>query len=876
MKKSHYKKLGDTHSNLKEDMENSSRIQDQPYSIQFSGLGIASSAAYIAVLVIISTTLVYFFVFIPLSYLNQSQIKTIWEFGIWLLWLVAFFSALVYFGLKYMSKNINRWIWRIAFYSNWVVWSIVYALSFLGLYPASDFVPLVAILTAAAFFLFEQIFSLTLKYNHYLSRSMSFAEQGSIFLALIAAFNLFLLFGQGFRSFLSRETLFTSSTIIFVFNLISLVIITYFAANIELNNPRSSRYKTISSLLICMAAVIANYIDTGFLSFWWLGMASLAPAVFYTAHSPTRQKSTVLALVLYSMLTLALILDAMTYRVSIETTWNIVKEFIFPAIGILATIVVAIPSFIKTLFPSLRSHQISGIDVIHGSQDIIDVDGFSVRALDQIMRIAIISMDFSYCEKLLAERRRFPSSELFEYFEIYYLCVQFTHARPVFVEKIVDDLDKQDVAITTQSDFSTYINNKFPQHVSNFNIWEGYFTKGYITIYLSEEKLSQSRPRTVYTQITTYVKNAFIILMILLSFSSQIIAPWMNVLPAVVAKAATWNSSRKNEIRLLLTSVAKPYQINDPDIRDYYAFSMWTWIQNREIYIGEKEDEHIYMPTEEIKTQLEYLETILSFYDKRDDFFFVVSNELGGYYKGLGDCKKAFTYFEKVLTSSISVERRDFAIAMSAKCFEEQDLPTALGLLEEAYQDVGYIQSRIVLAEIYYEQGRYRDTIELLNPIQSSLDAVTLSFLGESFYHESQYTNSIGILEAAISDNALAVHVDREIYSYLYLGSAFLETNDPFKAGEYYYKAFSGQICPALSILTTDEIKNHIPRYKSAIELVSKQNPSDFRTNLWKFVYFLYTGETEKAIEFFKIHINQSPEYEPDFSNCVLAMLKGK
>jgi uncharacterized membrane protein len=103
---------------------------------------------------------------------------------------------------------------------------------------------------------------------------------------------LFLLFGQGLRSIISWENLFSPSSIVFIFQLISLGLITYFAANINLNDPRSSRFKTIISLAICFAVVIAKYADEGYLSFWWLGMAALSSSVFYTAHSPTKRKST--------------------------------------------------------------------------------------------------------------------------------------------------------------------------------------------------------------------------------------------------------------------------------------------------------------------------------------------------------------------------------------------------------------------------------------------------------------------------------------------------------------------------------------------------------------------------------------------------------
>ncbi len=856
-------------------MAKSSRLQDQPYEIQFSALGIASSAAYLFALVIISTTLVYLFIFVPLSYTSKEKIGTIWEFSVWLLWLISFFSALVYVGLKYLSKKESRWLWRIAFYSNWSILSILYALNFFGLYPASAFIPLIAILTTSCFFLFEQIFALALRYSHYLSRSMSFAEQGSVFLSLIAALNLFLIFGQGFRSLILWDTLFTPSTIVFIFQLISLVFITYFAANIELNNPRSSKFKVISSLFICVAVVIADYIDTGSLSFWWLGMASLSSAVFYTAHSPTKQKSTGLALGLYSMMTLAVIIDNITFRVSTNEIWNIVKDFIFPAVGIVATIVVAVPSFIKTVFPNLRSHKISKTDVAHGSQDFIEVDGFSVHALDQIMRIAIISNEFSYCEKLLGEQRKFPSSELYEYFEIYYLCVQFTHAKQVVVEITDDDFNKHNIAITARNDFITYINDRFPHYISSYDVWDGYFTKGYISKYISEKKLSQSRPTTTYTQITTYVKNAFIVLLIFLTFSSQVIAPWMNVLPSLVSKAATWNSTRKNETRLLLVSVAKPYLVDDSEIRTYYAFSMWNWIQNREMYIGETVGETLYMSNQEMEIQIEYLKSIFEFYGQKDNFYFRLSNEIGSYYKGLDDCQTALGYFEIVLNDTSSpVSYKDSSLAKKAECFIEQDsLSQAIDTLQESYKDTDYVLSRSLLAKIYYEQDNYGEVVNLLKPISGNINSHSLSILGESLYWMKEFGASLEILESVASTS---IDAESRIRNSLYIGAVNDELNKPFIAAEYYYEAFSGQICPYTPALTSQEQEIFLPQFKSTIDIVSKENPSDHRTDLWNFVYFLYIDDIDTAIGHLKLHLGNSPEYEQAFVQCFLDMIEKK
>jgi tetratricopeptide (TPR) repeat protein len=852
----------------------SGKLQDQPYQIVYSFASLIGGAAYLYILVIISSIVTYLVFFVPISYQKPDTAHEIWRIGGWTLLLIALLSGIFHISLKIIYNRDICWLNWIAFISNWITICIVFTLNFLGLYPVSAFVPSVLLAISIAYFLLEQLYLLSLRYTHYLSRSITFAEQGAVFLALICSINFLLLFGINVRSVLSSEL--TPDFVLSIFELISLGIIIYFATNINLNDPRSSRFKTVISITICFTLVIATYIEQGFLSFWWLGMAALSSSIFYTAHSPTKLKSSGTAIGLYSAMSIAVFLDNVTFEPSVNGFWSVIKDLILPILGITVAVIAGGGSLIKTIFPKFRSQKVTKSDVLEASKDFINVHGLSVHSIDQIVKISVLSQDFDFCDNLFNKPESFRSPELREYFEIYYLCAKFSFRGHVKVMVIEPEQAIQQVVINTPDDFTNYINKRFPTYIHDYDIWSGYATKGYITRYVSEKALTKARPKTLYTRFTMYLRNAFIILLVFLTFSSQILTPWLSSLPSVISKLASWNSVRKNEVRLVLIMAMQPFRLDDPSIRDYYAVSIWNWVQNRELYVGEKRNGNFYMPTEAMETQIKYLETIFSFYERRDDFFFKLSNELGGYYKGLGDCNKAFNYFKGVLADSTSIERRDFAIAMSAKCFQKQDLPKAFGLLEEAYQDTGYVQSRSILAEIYYEQGKYSDIIELLNTIQTSLDPVTLSLLGESLYHEGQYANSIDVLESALSNDALANNVDRELHSYLYLGAAYLDTNKPFQSAEYYYKAFSGQICPSTTVLTTDEEHIHIPRYKSAIDLVNKQNPSDYRINLWNFVYFLYNGETENALKFFEAHLNESPDYEQKFSECVINRLKSK
>jgi tetratricopeptide (TPR) repeat protein len=848
--------------------------QNEPYKVVYDVSSLIGGAAYLYILIIFSSIITYLIFFVPLSYQKPDQAHEIWQVGGMLLLIIAVVSGVFYISLKIIYKRNVRWLGWIAFISNWISLCIVFTLNFLGLYPVSIFMPSILLAFSLGYFLFEQLYLLSLRYNHYLSRAVTFSEQGAIFLALICATNFILLLGLNIRSILSLEL--NSDFILSLFMLIGLGILIYFAVNIDLNDPRSSKFKTIVSVTICFSIVIALYFIQGYISFWWLGIAALSSSIFYTAHSPTRLKSSGAAIGLYSAMSIAVFLDNVTFAPSASAFWSVMTEMIFPTLGIVIALIAGGGSVIKTIFPKFRSHRISKYDVKDASNDFFSVHGYSVNSIDQVMKIAVLTKDFDFCEALYNRRDSFGSTELREYFEIYYLCVIFTFRNYIFVMSKDDEQVIRQVSITTTTDFINYINLRFPILIRDYEIWRGYATKGYITKYINEEKLKKACPETSYSRLLMYLRNAFIILLVFLAFSSQVLTPWLNSLPTIISRLASWNSVRKNEIRLVLSMAFKPIMVNDSSLRNYYAISMWNWSQNRELYSGEQRNGHFYMPKEIMESQIIYLETIFTNYKTTDDFYYRLSNEIGGYYQGLSNCNKALFYFEEVLANSLSVESRDFAIAMSAECYRTQDLQKAIILLQEGYQDIGYIQSRSTLADIYFGQENYDEVVNLLTPISDFINPRLLSLLGESLFHVGMYNESKEILKRALTNDSLISDDNRRIHSYLFLATAYLETDEPFYSAEYFFKAFSEQICPYTPVLSSQEEEVYIQHFKSAIDSVSQKNPDDRRTNLWNFVYFLYSGEPETAIEYFKANLVESPEYERKFSECVLNMIESK
>jgi len=287
----------------------SNKPSDEPYQIVYGASTIiGGGAAYLYIQILSLYIIAYIFFFVPLSYQQPNQAHEIWQIVIWVLWFVAFFSSIFLIALRYNFDRNLKWLSWVAYISCFGIWGAVLALNFLGLYPTNAFVPTVVIATVMAYFLLNDLYLICLRYKHYLSRAITFAQNGSVLLALICSVNLVFIFGRVTRSIISPDRQFSIGFIASIFELIGLGVITYFASNIDLNNPRSSQFKTTVSVAICFALAAENYFTDGFLTFWWLGLGALSSSVFYTAHSPTKRKSSGVAIALYCGISLAIFL----------------------------------------------------------------------------------------------------------------------------------------------------------------------------------------------------------------------------------------------------------------------------------------------------------------------------------------------------------------------------------------------------------------------------------------------------------------------------------------------------------------------------------------------------------------------------------------
>lgn len=69
------------------------QLYKQPYKIAFSATGVLQGAVQLFLFIIFSVIFTYTIIFLPLSYVNEDQVRDIWLFGIWTLWGIAFFFS---------------------------------------------------------------------------------------------------------------------------------------------------------------------------------------------------------------------------------------------------------------------------------------------------------------------------------------------------------------------------------------------------------------------------------------------------------------------------------------------------------------------------------------------------------------------------------------------------------------------------------------------------------------------------------------------------------------------------------------------------------------------------------------------------------------
>jgi tetratricopeptide (TPR) repeat protein len=814
----------------------------------------------------------YMIIFLPLSYLTPSVIKSVWNSIVYLFWVSGCLFGGWYFAHYLIVKAENDSFYLLSLIGFVFLFGLTLGLELLGLVPTRYFIP--TIMAFSLFFLFYLITlfaDLFLRYDSYLAKSLHFVKETTSFLIVLEVFHIVRIFRQN----APVAHLFSLSNIpelvLFVLKLCTVIYFIWclrkFVIKIEINDSKQLSLET--SLLAISVGIIEIYhweVHHS-LEFWWIGIFALGTSTFYVAQNPTKRKATTPLYIGFMTFLLFLLFDVFHIHFEIPT-WQTIISTLSVVVGIF----VGTWGFIKKKWFEWKGRiSIELSDVEEACREIIAKDGINLVSLSDILTICVISKQFSPCRNIIKDQK--IPVDWKRYFEISALCAEFYHDKYIEAET----QGNKNTIIDEKRQFGDYIIGLFPGTIRDLYLWDMYSKNEYVTTYVSSDIIGRAKPRNILDKTKRMLSTSLIIVALSSFALNQLPTPLFSLIPSIISKAISWNNFRVNELRLKFAETFEPYQ--DNSFKYYYAEKIADWIQNWEDYKGVQEDDIIFLSSEDLHKIIHWFELLLNFHKEKDEFCYGIHKRLGILFKAIGEYGKAIEHLNLALKNSKDSDSRDFALSNMAKCYlEEGDKESAVRLLEEIEDDKGYHDSKKLLARDYFSRKRFEKTIKLLDSLPiSRLQGEQLFILGESYYQTRNLKEAKRILEQMLDTTEYERIPSFKSMCSLRLGEICFEEEEYFGAAEFIYISLSNRVMKNVSIPGQEAINKILPIYKTSIDIVAQKNPDDYRVNLWYFVYYSYSQEPDAASSYFWRHREYSPgHYEKEFTEFVLRKKGGE
>lgn len=632
---------------------------------------------YVAVAIVVYTT-----VLIPLSFVDGKHLKQIWSTGLFLLWLGVVACYVLHFAEYIINQRYNPRLYLAATGISILFWGIHVLLgAVLNLTPVTLYIETFYLLTVYGFLLAELLYESSIKYSNYLSQSISFAFQGARFFIVIGILNL-VLRSRGILLLAQALTIDNFLTFIFeVLQLALLFILIHEALTLNLDNPRSSAYKTIKVFAVGLIALVANFIVYKDLNFWWLGVLAFLTSVFYIAYNPTQRKSNTFVYLMYCLFGLSMVLDILGIRPTVDELNKVLQSPI--VIGIVVPLLPPTIAFAKTIEKlwlkkeqpgkpeaSSSTDQIDNTAVDRALEEIIKDDGLSLSSIESIMAIAIIANNFDYVEKLVGYKTAFPSTDLYSYFVVYLYAARFTVEEGMIIETYAPDGTVTEQLITDSHEFAPYLIEKLPQKVGDYSVWTAFNQNHYIRRYISKQTLEErvERPPSIWARVRKWLYYALvgiIIFTLVMQLNGFVI---LRYVPDVLASISQWSYSRVTDLRIAFVDAFKPYETDNESLKTYYKNSFFNWYSNWVEY-------HDPFSDDEAIRGIALTKQMMNLYHKNDFRHRVANYHTGLYYLFLDDCDSAIPYLKQALIGETNVNTREIILTHIATCEGNEEDP---------------------------------------------------------------------------------------------------------------------------------------------------------------------------------------------------------
>ncbi len=784
--------------------------------------------------------------------------------------------------------------------SKWVFLGIYIILALLGLMPITSFISVFMAFSLLVIAIsIELIEILFFRYQTFLAKSLHFVQQGaSLYIYLGVASLLFRA-----RLIVPIISSFSLERLPSLFFQILGVVLTVYLINlahsyvIEIRDNTKERFYSdiLKVIAVTFAVEVLRLVVYGAVDFLWLGNATFLASVFYVAQNPTKRKSSRPVYVLTLIFILILVfnfldLDLLSILPITKLQWgNSVVDFstILSNLVTPVTLVGSVAGWVILAIKS-RMHKIETIktgesriterDVTDACNDIIQSDGPTLTAVNNIMSIIAISKRFRPAKRKLneqksrMEKRQYPHMDLdvYRYFSIYLPCVEFALKGSVRIEvEDVESGEQQIKEINSEEEFRNYIQRKFPQRIMRQDVWSSYYDNPYIHKYIPLSQIRFIKPISIFDQIRHTVSLSLQILVLISFILGSVPAPVFGLIPAIAQQIIFWNNTRATDLRLKFSEVFEPYK--SVEVEPYFANRIFYWADEWKSLHKMTKDNVPYWSAEDMNQTIHWYELILGFHNKRDDVYYWTHLRLGDLYKALRQCDSGIAHFAEALQGIKEEDVRDFLLESTAKCYlSKRESDKAVEILEGILNEPNYLRSKILLSEIYISRTEPDKVIRIFQ--STNLDKAPTKarlLLGVSYYEINDFNKSRILLEKVLDTTEYKSDGMMKTWTNTYLGDVYYRDQNYFKSAEFIYKGLSAGIMYNEQVAFNDG-KRILDDFKVAIDTASKSNSSDFRLNLWYCVYYLHAGDRDKATEYFAKHVRASSGYEKDFTQYLL------
>lgn len=802
--------------------------------------------------------LVYLSMLVLSGFFPVSTIKPFWYSGVIVVW-----SILILIGGSYLIYSFfgkRRLLLYLVYYWGFMIFiATTNVLSFLGLFPLDSYIPIImpisVYVVGLGVLLFEPWF---LSYKSYLAQSLRFAE-GCLLLFIGMGFSYSI--GQ-FRTIIGSifPLSFTNipDAILAAFKIAGVLYFIKIAhdylTQIKINDENKLFLQTLSVSLVCAVIVTLNLILTQFVNYWWIGTFFLLTSVFYVAQNPTKRKSSRLVYALFALF----VIFYTFYTFSINPLASLgFGTKVHEIIAIPATLIATTPILRNILLRIRGKRKIGESDVEKACKEIIQRNGLGLQSINDILSISIISGYFEPCNEILQKNRSALNRDLKDYFFLYLSCAQ----------QIVEQKGNKEEDV----EFQRFVTSAFPITVNDFEIWDSYTRNEYIRRYIDAQTIEKARPKHPLDQAKKAVSNLLVGIVLVIFVLGQVPAPIFEQLPSMISKIGSWNNLRATELQLRFTEAFAPYRAEN--MADYYTYNAYQWVLNWETLEGIQEDNRIILSPEDLVEARHWFQFILDFHKQKDGYYYAIQDRIGNISLALGEYDNAIASFESALDGIKDADARDQILSKEAQCYlNKGEKEKAIQILTTVTNNPNYLQSKLLLADIYFAKLMYDDVIRLLQPL--SIDQVPtngLLQLGDSYLQVGDTSKAKSILEKIpIRKDYNSPQVKSQFFSYR--GEVYFREQNYFSAAESFYYGLSNGLRYGIDLPPTEEQKI-LADFKVSIDTVKSVNASDYRVNLWYFVYYFYNSDAT-AWSYFQKHLSQSPkDYEKQFTDYILNLI---